>query len=98
MRIWKWQLLVNDCQKIMMPAGAILLDVQMQDILCCIWALCDENAPMVPRYIGVYGTGNPIPNDPGKYIATFQTHGGAMVFHVFEITEKPLLDEAIPPQ
>ena len=31
------------------------------------------------------GTGNPMPDEPGEYIATFQMHGGALVFHAFEL-------------
>jgi hypothetical protein len=86
LRIWKWELDVTDIQYVAISEGAKLLDVQVQKGQCCIWALCDENAPLVPRKIAIYGTGNPIPDDPGNYIATFQLHDGAMVFHAFELT------------
>ncbi len=85
MRIWKWQIEVTDQQHILAPVGAKFLDVQMQNGECCIWALCDEHAENKPRKIAIYGTGNPVPDDPGEYIATFQMSGGALVFHVFEI-------------
>jgi hypothetical protein len=84
MRIFKWEIEVTDKQTLMMPAGAKLLDVQIQNAKCCIWALCDQNAEKEPRHLEIYGTGNPIPDDPGKYIATFQMHGGSLVFHAFE--------------
>lgn len=85
MRIWKWKLAATDVQTIEVPAGAKLLDVQAQGGLPNLWALCDENAPSTPRRIAIYGTGNPMPDEPGEYIATFQMHGGALVFHAFEL-------------
>lgn len=85
MRIWKWQLDVTDEQVVQMPAGAKLLDVQMQGGACCLWALCDENAPKEQRRIAIYGTGNLMPDEPGEHIATFQMHGGSLVFHAFEL-------------
>lgn len=86
MRIWKWQIEVTDRQTVMMPAGAKLLDVQMQGGECCVWALCDQNAAKEPRHLAIYGTGNPMTDEPGEYVATFQMHGGALVFHAFEVT------------
>lgn len=86
MRIWKWEIEVTDSQEVMMPQGAKLLDVQLQHGQCCIWALCDEQAPKAPRKIAIYGTGNAIPDEPGEYIATLQERGGALVFHAFDLT------------
>lgn len=85
MRIWKWTLIPTDVQTIEVPAGAKLLDVQIQCDMPQLWALCDESAPKEPRRIAIYGTGNPMPDEPGEYIATFQMHGGALVFHAFEL-------------
>ena len=85
MRIWKWKLEATDVQTIEVPAGAKLLDVQVQGGLPNLWALCDENAPSTTRRIAIYGTGNPMPDEPGEYIATFQMHGGAPMFHAFEL-------------
>jgi len=85
MRIWKWVIGISDELTLMMPIGAKLLDVQMQADQCYIWALCDQNAEKEPRHLAIYGTGNPMPDDPGEYVATFQMHGGALVFHAFEI-------------
>lgn len=84
MRIWKWKLKITDHQIINVPADAEFLDVQMQGDDCCIWYACDESAPLRPRSIAIYGAGNPIPEEAGKYIATFQMEGGALVFHAFE--------------
>ena len=85
MRIWKWKLEATDVQTIAVPAGAKLLDVQVRGGSPNLWSLCDETAPPTPRRIAIYGTGNPMPDEPGDYIATFQMHGGALVFHAFEV-------------
>ena len=72
-----------------MPAGAKILSVQVQRDNCCIWALCDDgkNVKSEKREIAIYGTGNPIPDNPWKYISTFQLFGGDLVFHAFEISK-----------
>lgn len=85
MRIWKYSLAVSDVQSLSMPAGAKLLDVQMQHNFCRLWVLCDENAPSETRHLAIYGTGHSIPADPGEYVATFQVADGSGVFHVFEV-------------
>jgi hypothetical protein len=86
MKIFKWVLTVTDKQSLLMPAGAKILDVQTQGDSCCLWALCDQNARQEGRYFAIYGTGNPTPDEPGQYIATFQLASGQLVFHVFETT------------
>ncbi len=86
--IWKFPLIVAQVQDIAIPAGARILTVQTQADHVCLWALVESDAPKVTRRIAVIGTGNPAP-DWGdlKYIATFQLHGGALVFHAFEIVD-----------
>lgn len=86
MRVWKWTLAAIDRQTIEMPAGAKLLTVQMQGDMPQLWALCD-NATIAKqkRHIAIYGTGNPMSDEPGDYIATFQMHSGSLVFHAFEV-------------
>lgn len=88
MRIWKYQLDVTEKQSLELPQGAKILTVQMQQESPQLWALVDEKKfdDMEMRQIAIYGTGNPFPDgDLGKYIATFQMHGGLLVFHAFEI-------------
>ncbi len=85
MRIWKWELGVTDRQVLMMPIDAKVLTVQMQHGVPQLWALVDEADPKEPRQFATYGTGNPMPDDPGTYIATYQVHSGSLVFHVFEL-------------
>ncbi len=91
MRIWKWVLKVADVQVIDMPKGAQVLAVQTQGVAPCVWALVDEKAPPEPRVFDTYGTGNPMPDyKPTEiYRGSYQLHGGALVFHVFERTTPP---------
>ena len=87
MRIWKWPIQITDRQTVMMPAGAQVLTVQTQGGQPQLWALVDEmqDAPKTPRKFAVYGTGNSLPENPGRYITTFQQYGGDLVWHVFEL-------------
>lgn len=84
MRIWKWDLRIDDLQIIDMPLGAEILTVQTQGGQPRLWAACDETAPLRPRRIAMHETGHPINEHPGIYIATFQA--GEFVLHVFEVT------------
>jgi hypothetical protein len=86
MRIWKYPIIITDRQTLQMPAGAQLLTVQMQGDGPQLWAIVDESESVEEqRTVAIYGTGHPLPHDPGKYIATFQYAGGAFVGHVFEV-------------
>lgn len=83
--IYKYKLQTTDEQQILMPKGAEILTVQLQDGEPQLWALVETNNQPTKRYIEIFGTGNPIIGiGPRKYIATYQLRGGALVFHVFE--------------
>ncbi len=84
MRIWKYTLEVTDAQRLKMPRSAKLLCVQIQAGVPTLWALVDPSAGMDWRYLLTIGTGNPMPGGIGEYIGTYQLHGGALVFHIFE--------------
>jgi hypothetical protein len=86
MNIWKWPLMTTYVQYISMPAGAKLLDVQMQGGQPCIWALVDEYAGSEMRQIAMLDTEDSIPAGAhvGGYVATFQD--GGIVRHVFDVT------------
>lgn len=86
MRIWKWTIQMADRQSVLMPLSAQVLTVQMQCGQPQVWALVDEtqDAPKTPRVFAIYGTDYPMPENPGRYISTFQTHDGDLVWHAFE--------------
>ena len=86
MRIWKYTLEITDRQTVQMPAGAQVLAVQMQGDAPQLWAIVNESESVEePRAFAIYGTGHPLPDDPGKYIATFQLSGIPFVGHVFAV-------------
>jgi len=80
--IWRWALKRETT--IHMPHGAKLLAVQEQHGDPQLWALVDPGAETEKRTFQVYGTRHDLPDDPGRYVDTFQMLGGALVFHVFE--------------
>lgn len=67
-----------------LPIGAEILTVQEQHNNITMWVVVDPDQPTETRHITVYGTGQPLPENPGIYQGTVQTNGGALVWHVFE--------------
>ena len=81
--IWKFPIKVEDEQSVSMPYDSQLLHVGMQGDDVCIWALVNPSAHRVERIIHIFGTGHPLPDDPGVYVGTFMLASGVLVFHVF---------------
>ena len=82
MEIWKFGINAATIS-IDMPKGAQPLCVQVQRDVPCIWAIVNPSAEMEKVKVEIYGTGHTMPENPGKYIGTFQVSGGVYVFHVF---------------
>lgn len=83
--IWKFPLEVTDEQVVTVPMISKFLCVQVQNERPCLWALVDPKSRMIGVQVCVYGTGNPVPDNPGNYVGTFQLADGALVFHVFSV-------------
>lgn len=70
---------------IKMPEGARVLSVQVQCGSPCMWALVDDQRPMVDRRFLVVGTGHQIARpEAWEFVGTFQMMDGLMVWHLFE--------------
>jgi len=82
--IWKYDLQTIGKQTIHMPARAEILTVQTQKGEPRLWAKVDTNLPEEPRVITTHGTGQPLPPEAERYIATYKVSGDNLVFHVFE--------------
>ena len=68
--------------------------MQLQRNQPCLWALVNELAKMEKIVVAIYGTGNPMPEEPSIYISTFQVPEHGLVFHAFEI---PTLTRGVAP-
>ena len=82
--IWKFQLVITDCQKIIVPFGSRPLSVINQRGQPCLYMLVDPNKETVQRLVYIFGTGNPI--DPEvitdtQFIGTIEDR--QFVWHVF---------------
>ena len=82
--IWKYA--INPHTTIQIPQGARLLSVQVQDNQPQLWALVDPAALQVGRMFQAVATGEEFDDDGMTYIDTFQINGGALVFHLFEVS------------
>lgn len=86
MKIYKYQLKVIDKQVVLMPFGAEIFCVQMQNGHPTIWAAVDEMNSLTQRTIAIAGTGHELGETAkGKYIGTVQMDGGSLVWHVFDL-------------
>ncbi len=86
--IWKYEIGIGDgIQIVDMPFGARVMTAQMQVSTLCLWAMVEPSERLTRRTFIVYGTGHRIGDDDAlTYVGTVQVHGGALVFHVFEVT------------
>lgn len=82
--IWKYELPIAGTARLTMPAKSGILSVQVQQGRPHLWALVDPEATMTEKVFHVVGTGNPIPDYPGRFVDTFQLVDQGLVFHVFE--------------
>ncbi len=73
--------------RVVLPIGAQVLTVQIQDGEPHLWALVDPFNQDETRNFAVFGTGWDLKGDSekGKYIATFQQD--SLVWHVFELIQ-----------
>lgn len=82
--IWKFPIRIDGEQTVMVPGNRRLLFVGVQDKELFLWAEVVPGHTKCPRILRIYGTGHPMPTNPGTYINTFMIHDGALVFHSYE--------------
>ena len=82
--IHKFRLIGHDTQ-VELPESAVVRHVAEHRGDYCIWAQLDPTARHVLRRFCVYATGETMEeNSKRKFVGTFLSHGGALVWHVFE--------------
>lgn len=85
--IWKYELSEDQHFQLNLPAGAIILCVQIQNGRPCIWAEVDPRADRnITRHFAWVGTGHIIPENAFQYIGTIQPH--PFVFHLYEVRDE----------
>ncbi len=87
MSVWKFVLPIDDVVSVQMPARARVLSCGVQHGEVCVWAAVDTTAALVERRFRVAGTGHPLTliDASGPFVGTVMLHGGALVFHVFDL-------------
>ena len=78
-----WKFVVSPYDRTEMPCGARILHVGAQGEDVCVWALVNPHVITEHRKIDAYGTGHPVPLDPGRFLGTVQMDNG-LVFHLFD--------------
>lgn len=84
--VYKHTLHLDDTVEVVMPQGTELLSVGEQNGMLCLWARVDTRKPKVNRMFRIAGTGHPAPT--GNFVGTVMMHGGALVWHVFDLGER----------
>lgn len=87
MKVFRYRLPITDQPVIHMPDGATVLSLgpprDDSDELD-LWAMVDPQRASRPCPFLVVGTGHEVPDDAGSFIGSVTTHGGQLVWHVFE--------------
>lgn len=79
--IYKYPLQLTNLQTVMLPTGAQVLHVGMQDDTINLWALVDTFNPLEAQEVWMVGTGRAMPFSPVGYLGTVFDDG--YVWHVF---------------
>jgi len=82
-RIFKYSIPVQNDIEIMMPEECLVISCQMQHGEPWIWAVVDDESPLIPHHFNMVGTGHPADHLEGAFIDTFQMQEGRLVFHLF---------------
>lgn len=84
--VWKYEVLPDE-KPLLMPMNARLLHVHAQGDSICLWAVVDPEAPLESRNFLALPTGREFtPRAGWTYCGTVHMHGGALVFHLFEVS------------
>lgn len=85
--IYKYQIPIKDKFEIEMHRGAVILSVQVQRGIPCLWAMVDKEMSKGMRKFILLGTGHDSGLDSSSrlnYTGTFQLHDETEVYHLFE--------------
>lgn len=85
--VYKYEVPLTDEFALDLPMAAQVLSFQSQHEKPCLWALVDPERIPLKRHFRLAGTGHPLKHDERslRFVGTAQFHGGALVFHLFEV-------------
>lgn len=88
--VWKYPIplsddagMVSTRPVIEMPHGAEIVHLDTQAGHPTLWAVVHSSYPTTPRRFVIVGTGEPVPEDAGCHVGTWQAT--VFVFHLFEL-------------
>jgi hypothetical protein len=80
--IHEYPIEIADAFAINLPSGFRILSLRTQAGRTCLWALVDASSPLRLVNFRVFGTDQPVPDDPDLfYVGTVQD--GPAVWHLF---------------
>jgi len=83
--VWKFNVSIQEDFSLLMPRGAKILKLDLQQGEPKIWALVDSDNPAEERNFIGRGTGHLIDNPVCDHIGTVVMMNGTFVYHVFEV-------------
>lgn len=86
-RVFKFEIPIDDEVVIDMPEGAEVLHFDVQGELPYIWVRVDPDLPEKEYRFRFAGTGHHLEDNVGKHLGSCMMRGGALVWHLFELTD-----------
>ncbi len=83
--IYKYPFAFDGSVELVLPIGAEILHIGVQDGVYCLWALVDTEVKNEIKRIRIIGTGHEVSEDIGiiNHITTIQD--GQYVWHIFDV-------------
>lgn len=86
--VWKFQLVIQDEQRIDLPLGSKFLTVMAQRDMPVLYALVDLDTDTIETWtIEIRGTGHPSEEKPSLYLGSVSTHNELYVWHIWRREE-----------
>ena len=100
-KVFKYPIPIKDEFEVVMPSSSAILKIGNQFDIPRMWVLVQPDSVLITRRFRIFGTGHPIPGGPLylsessvsiqqkegrlKYIDTFKSGGGGLIWHLFEL-------------
>ena len=89
--IWKFDLSWGEVTRLVVPAHASIVHVDIQHFVPQAWVLLDPDQPeRLVMQVSIMPTGADIPGHLGEYVKTFFSNQDSLVWHVFALRDRRL--------